>query len=107
MMFMFSFLLTSSSMVASYIAVNSKRFRTRFDPIISLEAQGHKVQIVAVILTLLVFVIVFWWGWNMMRFWARERYRVRPIDPLELEPASINLNWIPWWKKRTKSETVE
>lgn len=81
MMFMFSFLLTSSSMVAAYIAVNSNRFRMRLAPIISLEAQGHKVQIVAVILTLAVFVAVFWWGWNMMRLWARERYRNRPSEP--------------------------
>jgi hypothetical protein len=81
MMFMFSFLLTSSSMVAAYIAVNSSRFRARLAPIISPEAQGHKLQIVAVILTLVVFVAVFWWGWNMMRFWARERYRTRPPEP--------------------------
>jgi hypothetical protein len=81
MMFMFSFLLTSSSMVAAYIAVNSSRFRTRLAPIISPEAQGHKLQILAVILTLAVFVAVFWWGWNMMRLWARERYRSRPPEP--------------------------
>jgi hypothetical protein len=81
MMFMFSFLLTSSSMVAAYIAVNSSRFRARLSPIVSPAAQGHKLQIVAVILTLAVFVAVFWWGWNMMRLWARERYRNRPSEP--------------------------
>ena len=81
MMFMFSFLLTASSMIAAYIALNSSRFRARLAPIISSEAQGHKLQIVAVILTLAVFVAVFWWGWNMMRFWARERYRNRPPEP--------------------------
>lgn len=81
MMFMFSFLLTASSMIAAYIAVNSSRFRARLAPIISPEAQGHKLQIVAVILTLAVFVAVFWWGWNMMRLWARERYRNRPPEP--------------------------
>jgi hypothetical protein len=81
MIFMFSFLLTSSSMIAAYIAVNSSRFRARLAPIISPEAQGHKLQIVAVILTLAVFVAVFWWGWNMMRLWARERYRNRPPEP--------------------------
>jgi hypothetical protein len=80
MMFMFSFLLTASSMIASYIAVNSSRFRSRLAPVISPEAQGHTLQIVAVILTLVVFVAVFWWGWNMMRFWARERYRNRPSE---------------------------
>ena len=80
MMFMFSFLLTSSSMVAAYIAVNSSRFRARLAAIISPEAQGHKLQVVAVILTLAVFVAVFWWGWNMMRLWARERYRSRPPE---------------------------
>jgi hypothetical protein len=80
MMFMFSFLLTSASMVAAYIAVNSSRFRARLAPIISPEAQGHKLQIVAVVLTLAVFVAVFWWGWNMMRLWARERYRNRPPE---------------------------
>jgi hypothetical protein len=80
MMFMFSFLLTSSSMIAAYIAVNSSRFRARLAPIISPEAQGHKLQIVAVILTLAVFMAVFWWGWNMMRLWARERYRNRPPE---------------------------
>ena len=80
MMFMFSFLLTASSMVASYIALNSSRFRARFAPIMSPEAQGHTVQAVGVILTLVVFVAVFWSGWNMMRRWARERYRIRPPE---------------------------
>jgi hypothetical protein len=80
MMFMFSFLLTSSSMIAAYIAVNSSRFRARLAPIINPAAQGHTLQIVAVILTLVVFVAVFWWGWNMMRLWVRERYRNRPAE---------------------------
>jgi glucan phosphoethanolaminetransferase (alkaline phosphatase superfamily) len=80
MMFMFSFLLTSSSMVAAYIAVNSSRFRARLAPIMSPEAQGRTLQIAAVILTLAVFVAVFWWGWNMMRVWVRERYRNRPPE---------------------------
>jgi hypothetical protein len=80
LMFMFSFLLTASSMIAAYIAVNSSRFRARLAPIISPEAQGHKLQIVAVVLTLAVFVAVFWWGWNMMRLWTRERYRSRPSE---------------------------
>jgi hypothetical protein len=77
MMFMFSFLLTSSSMIATYIAFNSSRFRARLAPIINPSAQGHKLQIVGLILTLAVFVPVFWWGWNMIRLWARERYRNR------------------------------
>jgi hypothetical protein len=89
MMFMFSFLLTASSMVASYIAFNSSRFRARFAPIMSPEAQGHTVQAVGVILTLAVFVAVFWSGWNMMRLWARERYRVRPNEPET--PAEVQL----------------
>jgi glucan phosphoethanolaminetransferase (alkaline phosphatase superfamily) len=80
MMFMFSFLLTASSMIAAYIAVNSSRFRARLAPIMNPVVQGHKIQIVAVILTLTVFVAVFWWGWNMMRLWARERYRNRPPE---------------------------
>jgi hypothetical protein len=101
MMFMFSFLLTSSSMVAAYIAVNSSRFRARLAPIISLEAQGHKLQIVAVILTLAVFVAVFWWGWNMMRLWARERYRTRPIDPLETEETQTGFV-LPWFNNKRK-----
>jgi hypothetical protein len=81
MMFMFSFLLTASSMIAAYIAVNSSRFRSRLGPIISPQAQGHTLQVVVVILTLAVFVAVFWWGWNMMRLWARERYRNRSPEP--------------------------
>ena len=81
MMFMFSFLLTASSMVASYIAFNSSRFRARFAPIMSPEAQGHTIQVVGVTLTLAVFVAVFWSGWNMMRLWAKERYRLRPNEP--------------------------
>ena len=101
MMFMFSFLLTASSMVAAYIAVNSGRFRARLAPILSPEAQGHKLQVVAVILTLTVFVAVFWWGWNMMRFWARERYRTRPIDPHETEPTEIGFA-LPWLNTRKK-----
>jgi glucan phosphoethanolaminetransferase (alkaline phosphatase superfamily) len=80
MMFMFSFLLTASSMIAAYIAVNSSRFRSRLAAIISPEAQGHKLQIVAVILTVALLVPVFWWGWNMMRMWAKERYRNRPPE---------------------------
>jgi phosphate/sulfate permease len=100
MMFMFSFLLTSSSMVAAYIAINSGRFRARFAPIMSPVAQGHKLQVVAVILTLAVFVGIFWWGWNMMRFWAKERYRMRPIDPLEAETTE-QFAW-PWLKNRGK-----
>jgi hypothetical protein len=102
MMFMFSFLLTSSSMVAAYIAVNSSRFRARLAPIISLEAQGRTVQIAAVILTLAVFVAVFWWGWNMMRLWAHERYRERPIEALP-EPEVPDFAW-PWSKNRGRLE---
>jgi hypothetical protein len=80
MMFLFSFLLTAASMIASYIAFNSSRFRARLAPIINPQAQGHTVQILGVVLTLAVFVTVFWWGWNMVRIWAKERYRVRASE---------------------------
>jgi hypothetical protein len=78
MMFLFSFLMTASSMVASYIAFNSGRFRARLAAIPN--PQGYTVQAFAVVLTLAVFVAVFWWGWKMMRGWAIERYRARTSE---------------------------